>query len=122
MKPFGVEDLGSAVSYVLEKSTRSETDKKSMTSELLSGVKMMDVLEASNLKKYNSERVSAVKSETGSVLNVEGEILSRIEKNLLLNYFVKASKEGKRVIVNCAEKVEKKLKEAGFDKFLTINR
>ena len=35
--------------------------------------------------------------------------------------YIKAKKEGKKVIVNCTEKVKQKLTEAAFDKFLSIN-
>ena len=122
MKPFEVEDLGRVVRHILDEAIRTETGEKKQTHQQMSTESIRDVPNVSNLKQNTSDRMSVITSETQYIVSIEGEIyLNESEKNQLLKYYIKAKKEGKKVIVNCTEKVKQKLTEAAFDKFLSIN-
>lgn len=123
MKPYGIESLGHIVSNVLNQTVRTGGGLKKTTFVSLPTESMGDPSGASTLFQNTSARVSVVTSDDEYFVNIEGEYyISDKEKREILDYYVKAKKEGKNLIVSCTKKVEKDLKEMGFDKFLSINR
>ena len=122
MKPFEVEDLGRVVGHILDETIRAGTSNKRQTDLPLSTEPIRGVPKVSNLKQNTSNKINVITSETQYIVSIEGNIdVNEGEISQLLNYYIKARKEGKKVIVNCSEKVKQKLTEAAFDKFLSIN-
>lgn len=122
MKPYGIESLANTVADVLNQTVRAGGGLKKPASLALPTEPMVDAPGALNLFQNTSARVSTMTSDNEYIVNIEGEYyISNREKRELLDYYVKAKKEGKNLIVSCTKKVEKDLKEMGFDKFLSIN-
>lgn len=127
-KPFGIDDLSWAVRRVLDSPARSkdkalrETDIASP--ETLSPTRLVedDIVKSVTPAKRGSGRFEFRGTKVENIANIQGEnLLSKSEKNQLLDFYANSKQEQKKGIINCSSQVYEDLIDDGFGHFLEIN-